>query len=35
MKIDSYVGSMLFRKKDNEWKIIYAYETTASPVLVE
>jgi len=35
MKIDPYVGSMLFRKKDNEWKIIYAHETTASPVTIK
>jgi uncharacterized membrane protein len=35
MKIDPYVGSMLFLKKDNEWKIIYAHETTASPVTIK
>ncbi len=35
MKIDPYVGSMLFRKKDNEWKIVYAHETTASPVTIK
>ncbi len=35
MKIDPYVGSLLFRKKDNEWKIIYAHETTALPVTIK
>ena len=35
MKIDPYVGSMLFRKKDNVWKIIYAHETTATPVTIK
>lgn len=34
MKIVPYVGSMLFSKKDNEWKIIYAHETSAQPVKV-
>lgn len=34
MKIDPYVGSMLFSKKDNEWKIIYAHESSAQPVKV-
>lgn len=33
MKIEPYVGSMLFRKRDNEWKIIYAHETAAPPVI--
>jgi hypothetical protein len=32
MKIEPYVGSMLFSKKDNEWKIIYAHETAGQPV---
>ena len=35
MKIDPYVGTMIFRRTDNEWKIIYAHETTASPVTIE
>ena len=35
MKIDQYVGSMLFRKKNNEWKIIYAHETTALPTTIK
>jgi hypothetical protein len=35
MKIEPYVGSMLFCKKDNEWKIIYAHESSAQPVKVE
>jgi ketosteroid isomerase-like protein len=35
MKIDPYVGTLIFRKKDNEWKIIYAHETTALPVIME
>jgi hypothetical protein len=26
---------MLFSKKDNEWKIIYAHESSAQPVKVE
>lgn len=34
LKIDPYVGSMLFSKKDNEWKIIYAHESSAQPVKV-
>jgi hypothetical protein len=25
---------MLFNKKDNEWKIIYAHESSAQPVKV-
>lgn len=35
MKIDPYVGTMIFKKNDNEWKIIYAHETTAMPVIIE
>lgn len=35
MKINPYVGSMTFRKKDNVWQIIYAHETSAAPVIVE
>lgn len=35
MKIEPYVGSMLFRKRNNEWKIIYAHETTALPVTIK
>lgn len=35
MKIDPYVGTLVFRKKDNEWKIIYAHETTGQPVNME
>mgnify|MGYP000323968625 CR=1 FL=1 len=35
MKISPYVGSMLFSKKDNEWKIIYAHESSGQPVKVE
>lgn len=35
MKINPYVGSMLFRKKDNVWKIIYAHETAANPVTIK
>jgi hypothetical protein len=26
---------MLFSKKENEWKIIYAHESSAQPVKVE
>lgn len=35
MKIDPYVGSMIFKKAGNEWKIIYAHETAAAPVTIE
>lgn len=35
MKIDPYVGTMIFKKMDNEWKIIYAHETTAQPIIIE
>lgn len=35
MRIDPYVGSMLFRKRNNEWKIIYAHETAASPLTIK
>jgi hypothetical protein len=31
MKIEPYVGSMLFHKKENTWAIIYAHETAAPP----
>lgn len=31
MKIESYVGTMLFKKIDNEWKIVYAHESASSP----
>jgi hypothetical protein len=31
MKIDPYLGSMTFKKKDNVWQIIYAHETAAAP----
>jgi hypothetical protein len=35
LKIEPYVGSLLFRNKNDEWKIIYTHETAAPPVLVE
>jgi len=35
MKIEPYVGSLLFRRKDTEWKIIYAHETAAPPVALK
>ena len=35
MKIDPYVGTMLFSKKNKEWKITYAHESTASPVAIK
>ena len=35
MKVDPYVGTLIFKKKDNEWKIIYAHETTGQPVKIE
>lgn len=31
-KIEPYIGSMLFSKTGNEWKIIYAHESAAPPV---
>ena len=34
MKIEPYVGSMLFRRVGSEWKIIYAHETTGQPAEV-
>ena len=34
MKIEPYVGSMLFRKRNNEWSIVYAHETAAPPVTI-
>ena len=34
MKIDPYIGTLIFKKTNNEWKIIYAHETTAAPILV-
>lgn len=33
MKIDSYVGTMLFEKINNEWKIVYAHESSSAPQL--
>lgn len=35
MKINPYVGTMIFSKTDNEWKIIYAHETTSAPIMTE
>lgn len=35
LKIEPNVGSLLFRKKDGEWTIIYAHETAAAPVAIE
>ena len=35
MKIEPYVGSMLFRNEDKEWKIIYVHETSVPPVSVK
>ena len=34
MKIEPYVGSLLFKNKEGVWQIIYAHETTAAPTLV-
>lgn len=31
MKIESYIGTMLFKKIDDEWKIIYAHESASAP----
>jgi hypothetical protein len=35
MKIVPYVGSMLFSKAGNDWRIIYSHESSAQPVKVE
>ena len=35
MKIEPYVGSLLFKNKDGVWKIIYAHETTATPTPIK
>jgi ketosteroid isomerase-like protein len=35
MKIEPYVGSLLFKNKDGVWKIIYAHETTATLIPVK
>jgi hypothetical protein len=35
MKIEPYVGSLLFKNKDGVWKIIYVHETTATPIPVK
>lgn len=35
LKIEPYVGSLLFRNENNEWKIIYTHETAAPAVLAE
>ncbi len=35
MKIEPYVGSLLFKQQDGVWKIIYAHETTAAPTTVK
>ena len=34
-KIDPYVGSMLFGKIDNEWKIVYVHESSAPAMKVD
>ncbi|MBE9468065.1 MAG: hypothetical protein IMY72_07060 [Bacteroidetes bacterium] len=33
MNFESYVGTMLFNKLNNEWKITYAQETASVPVI--
>ena len=33
MNFDSYVGTMLFSKLNNEWKITYAHESASPPVM--
>ncbi len=35
MKVEPYVGSLLFKNKEGVWKIIYAHETTASPTPIK
>lgn len=32
INFDSYVGTMLFRKLSNKWKITYAHESASSPI---
>ena len=33
MNFDSYVGTMLFSKLDNDWRITYAHESASTPVM--
>jgi len=33
MNFDSYVGTMLFRKLNNKWRITYVHETASPPVI--
>ncbi|MFI1770248.1 hypothetical protein [Thalassobellus citreus] len=35
MNFDSYVGTMLFNKLNNKWRITYAHETASPPVIEE
>ena len=35
MKIEPYIGSMLFKNNNGVWKIIYAHETTGAPTPVK
>lgn len=35
MKVDPYVGSLLFSKIDNEWKIVYTHESSAPAMKVD
>ncbi|TXD51489.1 MULTISPECIES: hypothetical protein [unclassified Polaribacter] len=35
MKIESYTGTMLFEKINNEWSIVYAHESASQPQLEE
>jgi hypothetical protein len=32
IKNDSYIGTMLFSKINNEWKIVYAHESASPPI---
>jgi hypothetical protein len=35
IKNESYIGSMLFSKINNEWKIVYAHESASPPIQEE
>ena len=34
-KIESYVDTMLFERKNNEWKIIYVHESSTPPIEIK
>ncbi len=35
IKMEPYVGTIIFKKKGNDWKIIYEHETAGSPTPVK